>query len=37
MKLHLSEHDVSPAESKWDLEEECEELKRYSSTLDIMG
>src|SRR3954470_18061676 len=34
-KLQISEHDVSLDESKWDLDEECEELKRQFNTLDI--
>ncbi|XP_058763165.1 protein FAR1-RELATED SEQUENCE 5-like [Vicia villosa] len=37
MKLQILEYEVSPDESKWDLEEECEELKRQFSTMDIMG
>ncbi|XP_058734041.1 uncharacterized protein LOC131605735 [Vicia villosa] len=36
-KLQISKHDVSPDESKWDLDEECKELKRQFSTLDIVG
>ena len=28
---------MSPEESKWDLEEECKELKKHFSTLDIVG
>ena len=28
---------MTPDESKLDLEEECEELKRYFSTFDIVG
>ena len=35
--MHILEHDVTHDESKWNLEEECEELKRYFITLDIVG
>lgn len=38
-KLHIVEHEVTHNESgtKWDLEAECEELKTYFSTLNIVG
>ncbi|XP_058783987.1 uncharacterized protein LOC131658740 [Vicia villosa] len=36
-KLQISEYEVSPDGSKWDLEEECEELKRQFNTMDIVA
>ncbi|XP_058764158.1 uncharacterized protein LOC131637576 [Vicia villosa] len=36
-KLQIYEYEVSLDEEKWDLEEECEELKRQFSTMDIVG
>lgn len=38
-KLHIEEHEI-PAEdssNEMDLEAECEVLKKYFSTLDIVG
>ncbi|XP_058772558.1 uncharacterized protein LOC131646563 [Vicia villosa] len=37
IKLKIYKYEVSPDKGKWDLEEECEELKRQFSTMDIVG
>ena len=36
-KLQILEYEEVPEEKKWDLKEECEELKIQFSALDIVG